>query len=77
MSRHAKILLIIFIIALAVIVYFIMFGKKNATTGTATDATAPGVSSILPITRTAGGVTDPAQRYIGSGRPGVTPIATT
>jgi flagellar basal body-associated protein FliL len=75
MSKTAKIMLIIFIIALAVIVYFIMFGNKNdeATTTGATLPTTTGTSPLL--LRIAGGVLDPAQRYIGSGRPGITPTA--
>jgi flagellar basal body-associated protein FliL len=77
MSKTAKIMFIIFIIALAVIIYFIMFGKKNmATTDTtAGAANVAATANSLPVLRAAGGVIDPAQRYIGAARPGITPIA--
>lgn len=73
MSKTAKVMLIIFIIALAVIVYFIMFGNKNDTT-TTTGATLPTSAGTSPLlVRAAGGVLNPAQRYVGPGRPGVIP----
>ena len=78
MSKTAKIMFIIFIIALAVVIYFIMFGKKNAViTSPATTVSGTGqpVTSVTPIIREVVTVTDPSQRYIGTARPGITATA--
>lgn len=76
MSKTAKIMLIIFIIALAVVIYFIMFGKKNAATTTTTNiAASQPVANAIPFVREVVTVTDPSQRYIATGRPGVSATA--
>ena len=76
MSKTAKIMFIIFIIALAVVIYFIMFGKKNTVTATTTNVTATQpIANAIPLVREVVTVTDPSQRYIGTARPGISATA--